>query len=195
LAHFQHCQAVDDIILAVPEDYRSFVALEVVDRYGFSKVSQLVIGGEERQDSVYEALQAVDKSSEIVVVHDGVRPFVKPETIEGSIELCRKEGAVVVAVPVVFTVKEVEQGKVVRTLDRSRIWEVQTPQTFRYPLLMEAYRRAYQDGYRATDDAALVERLGHPVAVLEGDRWNIKITTPEDLKLAEWILSKGGECE
>jgi 2-C-methyl-D-erythritol 4-phosphate cytidylyltransferase len=149
-------------------------------------------GGPRRQDSVREGLKRVDEDCEIVIVHDAARPFVSPLLIDRCVAAARTEGAVVVGIPVRDTIKIVSSSRRVEsTPPRDFLWEIQTPQAFRAEILREAHRSAERDGIEATDDAMLVERLGQSVTVLEGDRSNIKITTPEDLLLAEVLIREG----
>jgi 2-C-methyl-D-erythritol 4-phosphate cytidylyltransferase len=187
---FERAASISEVILVVPTDERSRTLSEVVERYGIRKVLKVVAGGATRQESVYHGLKETDPEAEIVVVHDAVRPFVTEELIDRSIEMTRKSGAAIVAVPMKDTVKQVDaDGHLTKTLDRSNLWLAQTPQVFRRALLLEAYRKAECDQFHATDDAALVERIGHKVAIVPG-RWdNIKITTPEDMAMAEAILA------
>jgi len=194
LAHtllaFERCPDIDGIVVVVPEDYVDFCGVRVVEPYDIRKVLRIVPGGRHRQDSVYEGLKAAE-GAEIVVVHDGVRPLVRPGLISRSVALCRERGAAVVAVPVKETVKLVEGGAVRKTLPREALWAAQTPQTFRREVLWEAFQRALRDGFYATDEAALVERIGYGVWVVEGEYRNLKITTAEDLYLAEKLLEDG----
>lgn len=182
--------AVHEIVLAVPEADRDFCLREIVTRHGFTKVKKIVAGGERRQDSVRHGLQAIGDSAEFVLVHDAVRPFLTREMIRRVLEQAAKHGAAVVAVPMRDTVKQVgADGLIQSTVDRQRLWLAQTPQAFRLSLLQEAHRKADLDGMHGTDDAQLVERLGHPVAVVDGSGENIKITRPEDLAIGEAILA------
>jgi len=190
LRPFEDCEEVDEVLPVVPEDWLAYCLAEVVDKYGYKKVNKVISGGEERQDSVFKGLLAVPRDTSIVVIHDGVRPLVRLSKIAESIELCKKCKAVILAVPIKETVKRVENGSVLTTLDRQRLWTAQTPQTFDYRLLVEAYEKARSDGFVGTDDASLVERMGFEVRIVEGDYDNIKITTVEDLILAERILTK-----
>lgn len=154
----------------------------------------IVRGGATRRDSVGQGLLALPAGVELVVVHDGARPLVKPENIREAVREARRWGASTLAVPVKDTVKVAGTGNLVReTLPRETLWQVQTPQVFDCALLKEAYRAAVRDGYVGTDDASLVERLGHPVKLVPGDYTNIKITTPEDLILAKTLLGSGLE--
>jgi 2-C-methyl-D-erythritol 4-phosphate cytidylyltransferase len=201
LAHtvdkFERCELIDEIILVVPEDYLEYCSQAIVDKYNFKKVRKIICGGKERQDSVFLGLKACSNNTSIVVIHDGVRPLISPDKISESIKLCEEKkssgpiGAVVLAVPVKETVKRVERGNIITTLDRDKIWLTQTPQTFEYKLILDAHQKAEEDNFMGTDDSALVERLGYEVTVLEGDYRNIKITTAEDLMIAEKFL----ECQ
>lgn len=149
-------------------------------------------GGRRRQDSVSEGLTRLDTDCEVVVIHDGVRPFVSPRLIDRCVEEAFQKGAVVVGVPVRDTIKVVSADRQVReTPSRDSLREIQTPQAFRTEIIREAFRRAARDGAEATDDAMLVESLGKSVALLEGQRTNIKITLPEDLLFAEALLRAG----
>ncbi len=150
---------------------------------------RVVAGGTERQYSVANALAAVPEESGIILVHDGARPLVAPATIGAAVAAAREHGAAVVAVPVKDTIKTVDAGGcIAATLERSTLWAMQTPQVFAAALLREAYAAAQQGGVLATDDAALVERLGHKVKIVPGSYGNLKITTPEDLAMAQALL-------
>jgi 2-C-methyl-D-erythritol 4-phosphate cytidylyltransferase len=192
LAHtiekFESCELIDEIILVVPEEYLGYCSQAIVDRYSFSKIKKVVAGGEERQDSVYKGLKACANNTLLVAIHDGVRPFISQEKISESIKLCQVKKAVILAVPVKDTIKRVEDGSVITTLDREKLWLVQTPQVFEYKLILDAYEKAKEDDFVGTDDSVLVERMGYEVTVLEGEYENIKITTAEDLIIAEKIL-------
>lgn len=195
LAHtllvFQRAAGVDEIIpILSPEDMESCLR-DIIDRYHITKVRTLVVGGKERQDSVMNGLQKLEKDTSIVLVHDGVRPFVTGAIIQESIDRAKKGECVAVGVPVKDTIKEVDDKHVVRqTLERSRLWSIQTPQAFPVKLLKHAYEESYRHKISGTDDAMLVERAGMPVRVIMGSYENIKITTPEDLILAEEILKR-----
>lgn len=149
----------------------------------------VVHGGKERQDSVQLGLTQLDNDCELVVAHDGARPFVTAEMVDRSVEVAAEAGGAVVAVPAKDTIKRVSaSGVIVETLPRQELWLAQTPQTFRVPLIREAHAWASANGVLATDDAALVEQMGGVVKIVRGDPRNIKITTPEDLLLAEMII-------
>lgn len=181
-----HCAG---IFLAIHrDDEAEFTSL--LQEYGIKKVSALVIGGKERQDSVYNGLRAVGSFDGIVLVHDAARPFITIGTIHRLVEAASREGGAIVAVPVKDTIKKADNGLVIETVERSSLWAVQTPQAFRVSLLLEAHLQAVKDDFLGTDESSLVERLPHHVAIIEGDYDNIKLTTPEDLYFAEAILRK-----
>ena len=149
-------------------------------------------GGLRRQDSVREGLARLDADCEIVLIHDGVRPFISPSLIDQCVEIAFKEGAVVVGIPAQDTIKFIAPNRqVLSTPPRNSLWEIQTPQVFRTGIIREAHHRAALEGIEATDDAMLVERLGKKVNLLEGQRTNIKITVPEDLLFAEALIRQG----
>jgi 2-C-methyl-D-erythritol 4-phosphate cytidylyltransferase len=189
LQQFEICSEVDEVIILAPPEKGMQLAEELVRRFGFQKVSRIVPGGTERQDSVYAGLKALGLYTDIVLIHDGARPFITPDLIGRVVSETRVSKAVVAAIPVRDTMKEIgEDGTVLKTLNRDRLWEIQTPQGFLYSLLLRAYEKAYEDQFYGTDDAALVERLGIEVKVVHGSRFNLKITTPEDLVLGEALL-------
>ncbi len=148
-------------------------------------------GGARRQDSVRAGLDALDPDCAVVVVHDGARPFAAPELIDRCVREARGDRSVTAAVPARNTIKTVRQGQVEETLPRNRLWEIQTPQAFPARTLRAAYEKAQRDGVDATDDATLVEQLGMPVWVVEGNTTNLKVTYPEDLPFAEALVAQG----
>ena len=187
---FHDLRGIREIVLVVPP---SFVARAraLVAAKSLGKVRHVVEGGEERQDSVRLGLAACAPGTGIVLVHDAVRPLVTRELILQVVAAAELHGAAVPGIRVKDTVKfeDAEQaGFYVRTLPREGLWGVQTPQGFRYSLLLEAHEEARKAGFRGTDDGSLVERLGIPVRIVEGDEGNMKITTPADLKLARYFL-------
>jgi 2-C-methyl-D-erythritol 4-phosphate cytidylyltransferase len=190
LRALERAPSVTEVVLVVPKEEQARALSEVVERHGLKKVLKVVPGGATRQESVHHGLHEVAGDVEIVVVHDAVRPFVTPDLIERSIEAARKHGGAIAAVPMKDTPKQAgPDGLIQRTLDRHELWLAQTPQTFRRALVVEAYRKAEIEHVHGTDDAALMERLGHKVGLVEGSWENIKITTPEDMILAEAILA------
>ena len=181
--HFATHPAVGAIVVAAPEGYvtRARRILAPVSR---RTALTVVAGGRTRQDSVWLALQAVPDDAQLVVVHDAVRPLITAKLVDAVVAAAATSGAAICALPVAETVKRVRGDLVESTLDRSELWAVQTPQAFRADLLREAHEKARRDGIVGTDDAMLVERLGHPVRVVPGLPENVKITTPEDLRRA-----------
>ncbi len=191
LAAFEQCSGIDRIVLVVSERNRRRAAA-LVESGGYTKVQAVCLGGERRQDSVRAGLAVLSgvRPDDWVVVHDGARPLVTSSLIEQGLAAARETGAAACALPAQDTVKEAdEQGLVRETLDRGRLWLVQTPQVFRYDVLREAHERARGD---FTDDASLVEALGHRVRLYMGSQRNLKVTTPVDLALAEALLKAGG---
>lgn len=188
LAAFEACPAVGEIVVvAAPgeEERAAAVAREL----GLTKLSAIIRGGAERQDSVYAGLAALRAAG--ALVHDAARPLVTPALIAACCAAAEASGAAAPAVPVKDTIKLSDGGgSIVSTPDRSLLWAVQTPQAFRRAELMEAHDRARREGAAATDDAMLLERLGRKVAIVESDYDNIKITTPEDLPIAELLLAR-----
>jgi 2-C-methyl-D-erythritol 4-phosphate cytidylyltransferase len=197
VAAFEGCADVEAIALVINPD-NMVGAAELQQEYGWQKVRAMVPGGERRQDSVSAGLAAVQKLArqdgsryEWVAVHDGARPLVTPELISRGLEAAQEVGAAIAALPAIDTVKQVDAaGTITDTLERSNLWLAQTPQVFRVSLLAHAYEvlNAREDHIEATDDARIVELSGRPVKVFEGERTNIKITTPLDLYIAEAII-------
>jgi len=191
LTKFETCPLIRSVVLVVGQEDLDYCLKEIVEKYHYRKITQIIPGGKERQDSVRNGLRALADDTEIVVIHDGVRPFVTREMIEESIRGAKRFHAVVLAMPVKETVKIANaDGIVLKTLDRESLWQTQTPQTFQTQIIREAYRRAAEDGFVGTDDASLVERLGPRVHILPGSYTNIKITTQEDLLLARLLLQE-----
>jgi len=190
LEKFNQCALIDGIVIVVPEDWLFHVAENIVDRFNFFKVNKIVAGGSTRQESVHAALKAVDESFSFVVIHDAVRPLIQPELLIKIITQGMETGAAILAVPAQDSLKKVSNGKVVGTIDRESIWLAQTPQVFKRELVLQAYQQAWQEHFFSTDDSALVERLGYPIQVVMGDYTNIKITTPDDLELAKFLIQK-----
>jgi len=176
-----------DVVALVVSSANLDWARELVCALGLAKVRAICPGGKRRQDSVRLGLEALGEC-EWALVHDGARPLVTHRLLRDALEAARETGAAVPALPLADTVKEVEGGTVVRTLDRSRLRAVQTPQAFRYDLLLEAHRRATVE---ATDDAALVEALGMVVRVFPGSPYNLKVTVPADLEVARALVASG----
>lgn len=194
LAHtvekFEKAESIRDIILVTGEDSLQDVQ-EMAQEYGWEKIRSVVAGGKERQDSVWNGLQEVSDDTEIVLIHDGVRPFVTEDILNGSIETALEMGGCVAGVPAKDTIKVCNGGNIaVETPDRSTLWQIQTPQTFRRERIIKAYEQAKTDGFVGTDDASLAEHSGYPVKVMMGSYRNIKITTKEDLLIGEAFLKE-----
>jgi 2-C-methyl-D-erythritol 4-phosphate cytidylyltransferase len=185
---FEADEECEGIILAISSSDEQ-VFSKLIEEYKVNKVRSLVIGGKERQDSVYNALQMVN-SDGIVLVHDGARPFISKDAIHQVSNAAKENGAAVVAVKVKDTIKKVQDNKIVETVERSSLWAVQTPQAFRISILLDAHHRAMEEGFLGTDEASLVERLPRDITVVECSYDNIKLTTPEDLYFAEAIIQK-----
>jgi len=190
---FEKADCIDEIILVIsPEE------IEKAKKFKFKKIKKIVAGGKERQDSVNNGLKELPDDCEIVAIHDGARPFVSVDIIEESVREAKKEGAIVVGVPVKDTIKQLQTSnikhqnkselQIEKTLNRKSLWRAQTPQVFKKEIIVKAYQAGY-NRYQVTDDAMLVEKLGIPVKMAMGSYQNIKITTPEDLKLAKGIIS------
>lgn len=187
---FQQCKEVDSIILVVNEEDINFCRHKIVEHYNFSKVKSLVSGGAERQNSVYKGLCAVCEDCKIVLIHDGARPFVTNKNIIDAINAAKTYGACGVGVKLKDTIKLCDQnGFVESTPDRNSLWNIQTPQAFKYNIIRNAHEKAIQSNYIGTDDMVLVERQGIPVKIVQGNYQNIKITTPEDLAIGESIVA------
>jgi 2-C-methyl-D-erythritol 4-phosphate cytidylyltransferase len=181
------CPSIEGAVVAVSED-RIGATQALLRRFRVPRVLAVVAGGEERQDSVRLGLETISSEAAWVVVHDAVRPMVTPDLVERVLAAARIPGAATCGWPVRETVKMVQDSVVAKTLPRDGLWLTQTPQAFRRELLREAHDKAAREGFRGTDDAMLVERLGGRVAMVEGLARNIKITTPEDLKTVRMLL-------
>ncbi|MCG2814000.1 MAG: 2-C-methyl-D-erythritol 4-phosphate cytidylyltransferase [Thermodesulfovibrionales bacterium] len=216
---FEVLESINEIAEIIPVFKKDDMALgcDLLEKFKFSKVKRIAPGGKERQDSVYGALALIDKETDVVLIHDGVRPLVDRDLIERAIRellipphpplLKGGEGGfdgVVVGVPLKDTIKEVrsqvsgvrrkgEEIIVKKTLNRNVLWAIQTPQVFKYSVLMKAYRKAMDERFYSTDDSAIVEKYGGKVKAIMGSYSNIKITTPEDLDIAELLLRKRAE--
>ncbi len=188
LMKFQNCQAVKHINLVVRADARGSFQTVIRD-YRISKVRQVVIGGAERQNSVWNGLQALPVGIDCVLIHVGARPWVSESLIMQTIQSAREFGSGIAACKIADTIKEVdEEGRILSTVPRERLWAVQTPQAFRYELIMRAYRSVIERGARVTDDASAVELLGEPVRIVESLPTNLKVTTPADVDIASVLL-------
>jgi len=187
VARFLEVSEIRSIVIPLPEEHKTS-AVRLLQQYFSTDQHQrlrLVSGGSTRQESVLAGLNALPADTDFVLVHDGARPFVRPELIRQCLQETIRHGAAIAAVPVRDTIKEVApSGAVVTTVDRSRLWQAQTPQAATVALLRQAYEVASEDGFAGTDEASLLEHAGIPVRVIEGSEMNIKITRPDDLILA-----------
>lgn len=190
LERFQQCDAVNEIIIATQKNSLEQIA-SLLSEFHITKAKPPVVGGERRQDSIAHALNHIDEQATIICVHDAVRPFVHIQEIIQTIETAKYFGASIIAVRAKDTIKKAStDGRVEQTLERSSLWMVQTPQTFQRKILLDAYAHAEQQGITATDDSFLVEKLGVLPVIIEGSYENIKITTPDDLLLAELLAKR-----
>lgn len=195
LAHtvekFEHAENIRDIVLVTGQDSLQDVQ-DMAQEYGWQKIISVVAGGKERQDSVWNGLLAISEDTEIVLIHDGVRPFVTEDILNLSIETAVEMGGCVAGVPAKDTIKVCNSENIsVDTPDRSTLWQIQTPQTFQKERIVKAYKQAKDAGFIGTDDASLAEYGGYPVKVIMGSYRNIKITTQEDLLIGEAFLKEG----
>lgn len=193
---FELSPDIDEVVLVTPEEDIPAVRRTIVAPRGLSKVRHILAGGTQRQDSVRNGLAAVADHVDIILIHDAVRPFISPQLIRQTVREAEKHGAVAVGMPVKDTIKKVDRdGWIIETPDRRLLWLTQTPQAFRRSVIQEAYRRADEDRFYGTDDASLVERMGFPVKMIPASYENIKITTPEDLLLAECLIKRRDLCK
>ena len=182
---------VDYLVLVCSPGEEAYCGSIITERLGIQKEIKIVAGGNERQESVLNGLLALSGNTDFAVIHDGARPLLKSEELDLVLDAALKYGAATLAAPVKDTVKMAdESGLVIRTLPRESLWLTQTPQVFRYDLIMEAHRQAALAGFKGTDDASLVEAMGEPVYIVTGSYTNIKITTREDLLLAAALMGK-----
>jgi 2-C-methyl-D-erythritol 4-phosphate cytidylyltransferase len=189
LAVFEACAAIDDVWVVVAAEQCASCQTTIVERYGLRKVRGVVAGGATRQESVWHGLQQVADTVGLIVVHDGVRPFVTELLLQQTLDYAGRYGAAIAAVPLKDTLKRVSAvGTVEATVPREHLWRVQTPQAFQHVLLRRAFQYAWQQELQATDEAGLIEALGHEVQVVPGYEHNVKITTPDDLVFCEVFL-------
>ena len=188
LTVFASCKLIDYVVLAMPRADVDEMGEDWLNKYEI--VREVVVGGEQRQDSVYNGFNSLEEGTDIVVVHDGVRPFTTPQMITATVEAAQQHGAAITAIPVSDTVKQAADGFVKQTVSRDGLWRVQTPQAFQCGLLQQAFKKAKKDSYYGTDEGSLVEYLGERVKIVPGSELNIKITRKEDLVLGESLLSR-----
>ena len=187
---FEKCKGIDKIILVVPQGMKKWTEKLIFPSYKFRKIKEITEGGKQRNESVLKGLKKIDEDTNLVIIHDGVRPLISPSLIEKVIDETEKYGAVTLGLPVKETLKKIEGPWVKETLKRKEIYSIQTPQGFWKDLIFGAYQKVERSGWRASDDATLIEKLGHKVKVILGEEVNIKITTPLDVKIAEFLLNK-----
>lgn len=186
---FQNSKNIDKIILAVPLDDLVYIRQELVEKYGLTKITNTVAGGKERQDSVRNCLMVIEGKCELVVIHDAVRPFVTEELIKSVVDAAKITGAAVAGIRIKDTIKEIKKDNMVlTTVPRHNLWLTQTPQAFKFKLLKDVYKAAYDENFYGTDDASLVEKMGKKIKMVEGSSENIKITTKEDMLIAEALM-------
>ena len=185
---FASCKLIDYVVLVMPRADVDEMGEDWLNKYEI--VRKVVVGGEQRQDSVYNGFNSLEEGTDIVVVHDGVRPFTTPQMITATVEAAQQHGAAITAIPVSDTVKQAADGFVKQTVSRDGLWRVQTPQAFQCGLLQQAFKKAKKDSYYGTDEGSLVEYLGERVKIVPGSELNIKITRKEDLVLGESLLSR-----
>lgn len=193
LETFEHLEEIDSVVVVLPPEYARMFQVRM-DLKPFQKIVDIVSGGEMRQDSVWNGLNALPEKTEYVLIHDGVRPFPPIKETRRVLEIARESGAAILALPITDTVKAGDLNECIeQTLDRSRLWAAQTPQVFRKDLIWDGYQKGRGNGIMFTDDSAAVENLGHPVRLVLGSLYNIKITRIEDLNLAACILQSRKE--
>jgi 2-C-methyl-D-erythritol 4-phosphate cytidylyltransferase len=193
---FECSPLISAIYLVIPEDEITYCREHVVECYGFSKVTAIIPGGAERQNSVLNGLNAMRNhiaDEDVVLIHDGARPLITEHLVEEIIRSAYLHDGALAAVPAKDTIKEVKDNIVTGTPDRQNLWQAQTPQAFRFGMIHSAHLKAESDRFAGTDDSSLVERLGGKVHIVRGDYRNIKLTTPEDLVLAESFLAAAPE--
>lgn len=191
LEKFQNYDQVDEVIVILPRDYADDYEPVIRNEWGITKLLRVIPGGAERHDSVDAGLKAVTHSTDIILIHDGVRPFVSMRILRDSIKAADEYGAAVVGLTPKDTIKKVRGGFVEKTIARDQLLLAQTPQAFRREVILKANELAFQKNKFSTDDTALVEHMGHPIAIVEGEWRNIKITSPDDLLVAKAFFEEG----
>jgi len=202
LAHtinaFERSERISEIYITVPRGFMKYCRKNIVERYNFKKVKDIIMGGTSRQESVFNGIKRLPRDTSTVSIHDGVRPLVTKEEIDGILKKLyidnkkdKKVKGMLLAAPAIETIKRIDEDDVINeTIDREKIWLAQTPQTFFYDVILRAHEKAIEEGHIATDDASLVEWFGYKVKIFRGKHENIKVTTPIDLFLAEIIMEK-----
>ncbi len=191
IERFEESKLINEIILVVPKDSINYCQREIKDKFQFKKITKIIPGGKERQQSVKMGFNSVSSETDVVLIHDGVRPFVTARMIDEVIKESLNTGGAIAAIPVKDTVKKSStKNHVERTLSRDALWLAQTPQAFQYNVLKSAYEKTENDGFLGTDESSLVERIGIRVTLVVGSQTNIKITTKEDLLLGELVFKE-----
>lgn len=191
ITQFEKAELINEIMLVVPEEYLLYSNEKVVEPYGFTKLSKIIIGGATRQMSVVKGLKAIPISTSFVAIHDGARPIVSPDDINRVVETAQKEKAAILARPMADTVKRVEADYIITTLDREKLFRAETPQVFQYDLIFTAYQEF--SGELATDDSYLIESRGFKVRTVIPEHLNIKVTTEKDLEIVKYLLGANNE--
>ena len=190
ISRFEAVSTIDEIILVVKAESLEYVRDELIASEDFKKIKAVVPGGDQRQNSTENGLNAISDDTEIVLIHDGARPLVRAEEIDSVIQSTKKNGAALLAVSCKDTIKEVMDNKIIKTLPRNTLWLAQTPQGFRRNIIMDALKSARDGDYLGTDEASLVERIGVNVSIVEGRANNIKVTFPEDVEHVRSYLKR-----
>jgi 2-C-methyl-D-erythritol 4-phosphate cytidylyltransferase len=192
LAHtisvFENCAAIDEIVLVVDEQYLLYISESIVDRNHFKKVNKVRVGGETRFKTVLSGLQGLAGDTDIVLIHDGLRPFTTAESITGLINECDVHNAVAPGIRADMPVKRAEEGYILASLDKNRIYLMQSPQAFKYGLIIEAYHNAISSSHVFADDAAVVEHYGHKIKVMDGDKSNFRVASGREFQIAKYLI-------
>ena len=191
LRAFQESTTINEVVLVVPESDKNYVKNEIVEKNSFTKVAEIIRGGALRQDSVKNGFDAVMPDTDLVIIHDAARPFIDPVFINSIIYEAYDKNCVISAIPVNDTLKVEENGLVKNTTARDSVWRAQTPQAFKYDILKDSYKKVDFKNRNFTDESQIVEYAGYDVYIVEGSIYNFKITTPDDMKLAELIIKNG----
>lgn len=187
---FENMSLIDEIVVVVNQSDINYCNQEIIKPYNFTKIKSIVAGGNNRQQSVFNGIKQTDSSSDIILIHDGARPFVSFETIKKTVLTAKNNPSVTCAVKVKDTIKMSDKdGFVDKTIPRELLWSIQTPQAFKRDIIINAHEDAIKENFLGTDDTVLVERLGIKTKIVDGDYFNIKITTKEDLIFAKAILN------
>lgn len=190
LRRFDAAELVNEVVIVASESLLTLLP-DLIQMHGIRKVSAVVLGGKERQDSVRLGFEACDPDTcEVVAIHDAARPLVTPDEIDAVIAAAQKGGAAILGAPLKETIKHVEGNRIMNTVDRNVLWGAQTPQAFRYEVFARAVSESLHQKFMGTDEASIVERTGMPVTIVRGSYRNIKVTTPEDVEVAEMWLAK-----